>query len=101
MSLVAKADVIAIPERSARLARTNWPLHAVTAFLFLFLGVFFLVPLFSVITTAFMQKGTSTFTLLNFYDFFQNDLFRRSLQNSIYASFMAVVGAGLFALPLA
>ena len=72
-----------------------------TAFLFLFLAIFFLVPLLSVITTAFMQKGSNTFTLLNFYDFFQNDLFRRSLQNSLYASFMAVVCASLFAIPLA
>lgn len=101
MSSVAKADAIAATKEIGRAARTNWPLHAVTAFLFLFLAVFFLVPLLSVITTAFMQKGTNTFTLLNFYDFFQNDLFRRSLQNSIYASLMAVVCASLFAVPLA
>ena len=101
MTLVAKADVIAIPERKQRLTWTNWPLHSVTACLFLFLAVFFLVPLLSVITTAFMQKGTSSFTLLNFYDFFQNDLFRRSLQNSLYASFMAVLCASVFSIPLA
>jgi len=101
VTLVAKADVIAIPERKQRLIWTNWPLHSVTAFLFLFLAVFFLVPLLSVITTAFMQKGTSSFTLLNFYDFFQNDLFRRSLQNSLYASFMAVLCASVFSIPLA
>jgi len=101
VSSVAKADVISVSVESAPPARTNWSLHAVTAFLFLFLAVFFLVPLLSVITTAFMQKGTNTFTLVNFYDFFQNDLFRRSLWNSIYASFMAVVWASAFAIPLA
>ena len=78
MSSVAKADIIAVPKRTERSGRTNWPLHSVTAFLFLFLALFFLAPLLSVITTAFLQKGTGTFTLLNFYDFFQNDLFRRS-----------------------
>lgn len=101
MTSVAKADVIAVPAGHERPAWINWPLHSVTTFLFLFLAIFFLVPLLSVITTAFMQKGSNAFTLLNFYDFFQNDLFRRSLQNSLYASFMAVICASLFAIPLA
>ena len=66
-----------------------------------FLLVFLLLPVGTVIYVAFTEKGTSTFTLVNFYDFVRTELFMRSLWNSFYVSAMSVVWASVFALPLA
>ncbi|MCO5093178.1 iron ABC transporter permease [Bosea sp. (in: a-proteobacteria)] len=70
---------------------------AIAAFLMMFL----VLPVATVIYVAFTEKGTSTFTLVNFYDFVRTELFMRSLWNSFYVSAMAVVWASVFALPLA
>jgi iron(III) transport system permease protein len=70
---------------------------AIAAFLLLFLGL----PVGTVLYVAFTEKGTSSFTLVNFYDFFRTELFMRSLWNSFYVSAMSVVWASVFALPLA
>jgi iron(III) transport system permease protein len=59
------------------------------------------LPVATVIYVAFTEKGTSTFTLVNFYDFVRTELFMRSLWNSFYVSAMSVVWASVFALPLA
>lgn len=66
-----------------------------------FLLIFLLVPAGTVIYVAFTEKGTGAFTLVNFADFFSNDLFKRSFVNSVYVSAMSVVWASAFALPLA
>lgn len=66
-----------------------------------FLLIFLLVPTGTVIYVAFTEKGTGAFTLVNFADFFSNDLFKRSFVNSVYVSAMSVVWASAFALPLA
>lgn len=66
-----------------------------------FLLAFLLVPVGSVIYVAFTEKGSGSFTLINFADFFRTDLFMRSFWNSAYVSAMTVVLASLFALPLA
>lgn len=66
-----------------------------------FLLAFLLVPAATVIYVAFTEKGTSTLTLVNFLDFFRNDLFVRSFWNSVYVSTLSVIWATLFALPLA
>jgi iron(III) transport system permease protein len=70
---------------------------AIAAFLLMFL----VLPVATVIYVAFTEKGTSTFTLVNFYDFVRTELFMRSLWNSFYVSAMSVVWASVFALPLA
>ncbi|MFC5508332.1 ABC transporter permease [Bosea massiliensis] len=70
---------------------------AIAAFLLLFLGL----PVGTVLYVAFTEKGTSNFTLVNFYDFVRTELFMRSLGNSFYVSAMSVVWASVFALPLA
>ncbi|HEV7256184.1 MAG TPA: iron ABC transporter permease [Bosea sp. (in: a-proteobacteria)] len=70
---------------------------AIAGFLLLFLGL----PVATVLYVAFTEKGTSNFTLVNFYDFFRTELFMRSLWNSFYVSAMSVVWASVFALPLA
>jgi iron(III) transport system permease protein len=67
----------------------------------LFLMIFLVVPVVTVIYVAFTEKGTGSFTLLNFVDFVRTDLFVRSFWNSFYVSAMAVVLASIFALPLA
>ncbi|SEF41766.1 ABC transporter permease [Bosea lathyri] len=70
---------------------------AIAAFLMLFL----VLPVATVIYVAFTEKGTGTFTLVNFYDFVRTELFMRSLWNSFYVSAMSVVWSSVFALPLA
>ncbi len=67
----------------------------------LFLAVFLVVPVATVIYVAFTEKGTGAFTLVNFQDFFATDLFVRSFWNSIYVSLMSVAWASAIALPLA
>lgn len=74
---------------------------ALGLFIFLFLLVFLLIPVATVIYAAFTDRGTGAFTLLNFRDFFANDLFLRSLWNSVWVAVMTVIGASLIALPLA
>ncbi|WP_332682743.1 ABC transporter permease [Bosea sp. (in: a-proteobacteria)] len=66
-----------------------------------FLLVFLVLPVATVVYVAFTEKGTSTFTLVNFYDFFRTELFMRSLWNSFYVSAMSVAWASALALPLA
>ena len=66
-----------------------------------FLFAFLIYPVATVLYVAFTEKGTGTFTLVNFLDFARTDLFVRSFWNSFYVSIMAVVLASLFALPLA
>jgi iron(III) transport system permease protein len=67
----------------------------------LFLAAFLIVPAAMVIYTAFTEKGTGAFTVINFLDFFRTDLFRRAFVNSLYVAGMSVVWATVFALPLA
>ena len=66
-----------------------------------FLTAFLVVPVVSVLVAAFQPKGGGGFTLVNFSDFFANDLFRRSFWNSIYVALMTVLVSSLLALPLA
>ncbi|WP_082566563.1 MULTISPECIES: ABC transporter permease [unclassified Ensifer] len=67
----------------------------------LFLTIFLVIPAGTVIYTAFTEKGTGALTIVNFIDFFNTDLFRRSFFNSVYVSGMSVVWASAIALPLA
>ena len=67
------------------------------AFLLLFLAV----PVASVVVTAFTEKGTGEFTLVNFLDFARTEFFRRAFRNSLQVSALSVALASLFALPLA
>lgn len=66
-----------------------------------FLVLFLILPVGTVIYVAFTEKGTGEFTLVNFLDFARTDLFIRSFWNSVYVSAMSVVLASVFALPLA
>ena len=71
------------------------------ALIALFLAIFLIIPAGTVIYTAFTEKGTGALTIVNFVDFFNTDLFRRSFFNSVYVSGMSVVWASAIALPLA
>jgi iron(III) transport system permease protein len=101
MSSITKTDTAVRPAFAVRLGRIALGQYASAALIALFLIVFLVVPVLTVITAAFQAKGGGSFTLINFYDFAQNDLFRRSLWNSLYVSCMAVVWATVLALPLA
>lgn len=91
---------LVLPRRESFLAVSPGQL-VVAALIAIFLVLFLIVPVATVIYVAFTEKGTGAFTLVNFVDFVRTDLFVRSFWNSIYVSAMAVVLASLFALPLA
>ena len=78
----------------------NFFLKSTALFIALFLLIFLAVPIFQVFYVSFLDQN-GHFTLLNFYDFFQNALFIESLYNSFYVASMSVVLASIFALPLA
>jgi len=101
MSLITKTDAVVRPAFAVRLGRIALGQYASAALIALFLIVFLVVPVLTVITAAFQAKGSGSFTLINFYDFALNDLLRRSLWNSLYVSCMAVLWATVLALPLA
>ncbi len=67
----------------------------------LFLLLFLVVPVTTVIYVAFTEKGTGAFTLINFIDFFRTDLFVNAFWNSLYVASATVALASAFALPLA
>ena len=89
-----------MPGRRSQLAVTPGQ-AALIAGIALFLLLFLIVPVATVIYVAFTEKGTGAFTLVNFADFARTDLFVRSFWNSVYVSGMSVALASLFALPLA
>ena len=78
----------------------NLFLKSIALFIALFLLIFLAVPIFQVFYVSFLDQN-GHFTLLNFYDFFQNALFIESFYNSFYVASMSVVLASVFALPLA
>lgn len=92
------AFALPIPKKLA----SATPGQVVTALIIaLFLAVFLLIPTATVIYTAFTEKGTGAITAINFIDFFNTELFRRSFFNSVYVAGMSVVWATVIALPLA
>lgn len=98
MSAVEASGAIAMHKQRTR----HKPLQILCAILIAaFLLVFLVIPVLVVILVAFQAKGDGSFTLVNFYDFASNDLFRRSFLNSLYVSLMSVVWASAIALPLA
>jgi iron(III) transport system permease protein len=65
-----------------------------------FLAAFLLVPLASVVYTAFSNE-VGSFTLGHFASFLQISLMRESFANSLYVALMSVAFASLIAVPLA
>ena len=65
----------------------------------LFLLVFLVVPVFTVIYVAFTSNGS--FTLAHFQSFFHLTLMREAFYNSLIVGCMSVVLSSIFALPLA
>ncbi|HVL72489.1 MAG TPA: iron ABC transporter permease [Beijerinckiaceae bacterium] len=91
---------LALPRPAARFAVPPGQLLA-AGLVGLFLFVFLIWPVATVVYVAFTERGTGAFTLVNFADFARTDLFVRSFWNSVYVSAMSVVLASIFALPLA
>jgi len=78
----------------------NFFLKSTALVIGLFLLVFLAVPIFQVFYVSFLDQN-GHFTFVNFYDFFQSDLFIESLYNSFYVAFMSVALSSIFAIPLA
>ncbi|VAW18734.1 Ferric iron ABC transporter, permease protein [hydrothermal vent metagenome] len=74
---------------------------AVGLLIALFLLMFLIVPVGTVIFVAFQDPNTGEATIINFVDFFRNSLFRESFANSFYVASMSVVVASILAMPLA
>ena len=62
------------------------------------LCIFILYPIIRVLYVAFTQDNS--LTLSHFLNFFERDLFRESLRNSLFAGLMAVIFGSLISLPL-
>ena len=90
----------ASPVTARRWAVAPGPM-ALAILIALFLALFLVIPVGTVIYVAFTEKGSGAFTLVNFYDFARTDLFITSFWNSMYVATMTVVLASMFALPLA
>ncbi len=73
----------------------------IALFVVLFLFLFLILPVLRVIFIALQDPNTGDFTLINFIDFFQTDLFQQSFFNSVYVAFMSVVFSSIMAIPLA
>ncbi len=86
------------PARQQTIPLAQW---LVAGSIALFLLLFLIVPVVTVIVIAFLDPRTGSFTLVNFADFLRNDLFIRSFWNSVWVSGMSVAWATVFALPLA
>ena len=95
------ATAIEIPGAPVRRLAASPGQLALAGAVWLFLALFLIVPVVTVIYVAFTEKGSGTFTLVNFYDFLRTDLFIASFWNSIYVSAATVLLASALALPLA
>ncbi len=78
----------------------NLFLNSTSLIIGIFLLLFLVIPIVQVFYVSFLDVN-GDFTLLNFSDFFKNQLFIESLYNSFYVAFFSVVLASVFALPLA
>ncbi len=80
--------------------RYTLPQAALALAIALFLLVFLVVPVISVMYAAFSNSDGSV-TFAHFRSFFQLTLMREALYNSLYVGGMSVVVSSIFALPLA
>jgi iron(III) transport system permease protein len=80
--------------------RYTLPQAALALVIALFLLVFLVVPVLTVIFVAFTNADGSL-TLAHFHSFFQLTLMREAFYNSLYVGGMSVVVSSIFALPLA
>lgn len=78
----------------------NLFLNSTSLIIGIFLLLFLVIPIVQVFYVSFLDINGG-FTLVNFSDFFKNQLFIESLYNSFYVAFFSVVLASAFALPLA
>jgi len=78
----------------------NLFLNSTSLIIGVFLILFLVIPIAQVFYVSFLDVNGS-FTLVNFSDFFKNQLFIESFYNSFYVASMSVVLASVFALPLA
>ncbi len=79
--------------------RYSFPQAALALVIALFLFIFLVIPVFTVIYVAFTSNGS--FTLSHFQSFFHLTLMREAFYNSLIVGLMSVVLSSVFALPLA
>jgi iron(III) transport system permease protein len=79
----------------------SWGTRSAALLIFAFLLLFLVIPVSKVIFVAFQDPHSGSFTLINFVDFFNTQLFRESFLNSLYVASMSVILASIFAIPLA
>ena len=82
-------------------SKNHWGVNALALSIGLFLFVFLIVPVVTVVFVAFQDPNTGELTLINFVDFFNTSLFQESFFNSFYVASMSVVLSTIIALPLA
>jgi len=82
-------------------SKNHWGINALALSIGIFLVVFLIVPVVTVVFVAFQDSNTGELTLINFVDFFNTSLFQESFFNSLYVATMSVVLSTIIALPLA
>jgi len=82
-------------------SKNHWGINALALSIGIFLVVFLIVPVVTVVFVAFQDPNTGELTLINFVDFFNTSLFQESFFNSLYVATMSVVLSTIIALPLA
>ena len=97
-AIPTQTPVVLAARRQPAIPLAQWLVAGAVA---LFLLLFLIIPVATVVIVAFLDPRTGGFTLVNFADFWRNDLFIRSFWNSVWVSSMAVAWATVFALPLA
>jgi iron(III) transport system permease protein len=82
-------------------SKNHWGINTLALSIGIFLVVFLIVPVVTVVFVAFQDPNTGELTLINFVDFFNTSLFQESFFNSLYVATMSVVLSTIIALPLA
>ena len=83
----------------SRMGKYDLPQSILFLLLIGLLSIFILYPILQVMYATFTQDGSPT--LAHFFNFFERELFREALWNSLFAGLMAVLIGSLIGLPLA
>ena len=97
MNTAARAPLLRLRAASASVPQGAWVVAAIVA---LFIGVFLLWPIATVLHAAFVD-GDGTATVAHFQAFFSLSLMRESFANSLIVALASVALATIIAVPLA
>ena len=86
MSEVAAAAVPAAPRTKAKISRDDWTMRGCMVGIGLFLAVFVLLPLYTLLSKSFENRAGEFIGLANFAEYFETPALFLSAINSLYIS---------------